>query len=122
MRIKPICPPRRAFPILGGIAISFGGLFLGPMDIAAQAQGVKQALSPYTETLPGSVVKVNMVPIPAGTVTIGGKPMAIKAFWMEDTEVPWEAFDVFLASGPPSKPYDQTKFAPDAIARPSHSY
>jgi formylglycine-generating enzyme required for sulfatase activity len=122
MRIKPIFPPRHAFPILGGLAITLGGLCLGPMVISADARGAKQALSPYTETLPGSVVKVNMVPIHGGTVTIGGKPMAIKPFWMEDTEIPWEAFDVFLASGPPSKPYDQTKFAPDAIARPSHSY
>jgi formylglycine-generating enzyme required for sulfatase activity len=63
-----------------------------------------------------------MLPIPGGTVTLGTKAVTVKPFWMAETETPWEAFDVFLASGPPSKPYDQTKFAPDAIARPSHSY
>jgi len=79
-------------------------------------------LAPYTETLPGSVVKIEMVPIPGGTVTIGGKTITVPPFWMAQTETPWEAFDAFTSSGPPSKPYDQTKFAPDAIARPSHSY
>ncbi len=79
-------------------------------------------LAPYTETLPGSVVKVEMIPIPGGTIVIGGKEVFVKPFWIASTETPWEAYDVFTASGPPSPPYDQTKFAPDAIARPSRSY
>lgn len=79
-------------------------------------------LAPFTQTLPGSVVKIQMVPIPGGTVQIGGKTVTVKPFWMATTETPWEAYDVFLTSGPPSKPYDQEKFAPDAIARPSKSY
>lgn len=79
-------------------------------------------LEPFTQTLPGSVVKVEMNPIPGGTIQIGAKSVAVKPFWMATTETPWEAYDVFLASGPASKPYDQTKFAPDAIARPSKSY
>ncbi len=76
----------------------------------------------YAETLPNSVVKLQMVAIPAGKVTIGGKQVAIKPFWIANTETTWEAFDVFAASGPASVPYDQTKFTPDAIARPSKSY
>jgi formylglycine-generating enzyme required for sulfatase activity len=79
-------------------------------------------LAPYTETLPNSVVKVNMVPVPGGTVKMGEKTVEVKPFWIATTETTWEAYDVFLASGPPSKPYDQTAFAPDAIARPSKSY
>ncbi len=84
------------------------------------APGAK--LAPLTETLPGSVVKIQMVPIPGGTVKIGARMVTVKSFWMARTETPWEAFDVFTASGPPSPPYDQTAFAPDAIARPSKSY
>lgn len=76
----------------------------------------------YVETLPDSLVKINFIGVPAGTVTIKEKPVAIKPFWIADIETPWEAFDVFLASGASSPPYDQTKFAPDAIARPSKSY
>jgi formylglycine-generating enzyme required for sulfatase activity len=63
-----------------------------------------------------------MVPIPGGKITIRGKEHAVKPFYMAQTETPWEAYDTFLASGEPSKPYDQTEFPPDAIARPSHSY
>jgi formylglycine-generating enzyme required for sulfatase activity len=70
-----------------------------------------QALAPYAETLPKSVVKVSMVPVAAA-----------KPFWIASTETTWEAYDVFLASGPASPAYDQTEFDADAIARPSKSY
>ena len=79
-------------------------------------------LVPYTETLPDSVVKIQMVPITGGTVQIGAKSVTVKPFFMATTETPWEAFDVFTKSGPPSPAYDQTVFPPDAVARPSRSY
>jgi formylglycine-generating enzyme required for sulfatase activity len=89
---------------------------------ATSIRASAQALQPYVETLPGSVVKVSMVPVPAGSVTIRGQKVAVKPFYIASTETPWEAFDVFIASGPPSVPYDQTPFPPDAVARPSKSY
>jgi len=55
-------------------------------------------------------------------MTFAGKAVAISAFWIADTETTWEAMDAFMSSGPPSVAYDQTKFGPDAIARPSRSY
>jgi len=76
----------------------------------------------FVQTLPGSVVKIRMVAIPGGTIQIGTKTVEVKPFWIAETDTPWEAYDVFLASGAPSPPYDQTKYAPDAIARPSKSY
>lgn len=79
-------------------------------------------LAPYVLTLPGSVVKLNLVPVPAGSIRIGTKTVKLKPFWIADTETTWEAFDVFTTSGPPSVPYDQTPLAPDAVARPSKSY
>ncbi len=97
-----------------------------PAKAPTAAQPVKPssagALTSFVQVLPDSVVKVNMVAIPAGTVTIAGQKAPIKPFWIAGTETPWEAFDVFIASGEPSKPYDQTEFVPDAIARPSKSY
>lgn len=63
-----------------------------------------------------------MIPVEGGKLTVGGKEVDVKPFWMAKTETPWEAYDVFLKSGPPSKSYDQTVFAADAIARPSKSY
>ena len=79
-------------------------------------------LESFAETLPNSVVKIQMIAIPGGTVIIDSKPVTVKPFWIAQTETPWEAYDVFLKSGPPSKAYDQTEFAPDAVARPSKSY
>lgn len=84
------------------------------------ATGAKPAS--FTETLPGSVVKIQMIGVPGGTVKIGAQTVTVKPFWMAQTETPWEAYDVFTASGPPSPPYTRTQFAPDAIARPSRSY
>ena len=80
------------------------------------------ALKSYTLTLPGSVVKVNMVAIPAGSLPVAGKAVPVKPFWIADLETSWEMFDAFIASGAPSKAYDQTKYDADAIARPSKSY
>ncbi len=79
-------------------------------------------LETFTETLPGTVVKIQMIAVPGGTIKIGDKTVTVKPYWLAQTETPWEAFDAFTQSGPPSKPYDQTKFPIDAIARPSKSY
>ena len=63
-----------------------------------------------------------MAPVPGGTITIRGKKVAVKPFYMARTEIPWEAFDVFYFGGEHAVPYDQTEFGPDVIARPSKSY
>ena len=94
------------------------------MELAALIAfvGAYQEPKPYAESLPKSMAKVEMVPIPGGKVLVDGKEVEVKPFFMAKTETTWDAFDAFLASGPRGKPYDQTKFAPDAIARPSASY
>ena len=103
-------------------ALVAAALILPAAGLAPRAASAQKAPDTYAETLPGSVVKVNMVGCPGGTLKVGGKPVTVKPFWIADTETPWEAYDVFIASGEPSKAYDMTKFAPDAIARPSKSY
>ncbi len=105
-----------------GAALIAAALILPAVALAPRTATAQKAPATYAETLPGSVVKVNMVGIPGGSVKIGGKPVAVKPFWIADTETTWEAYDVFISSGEPSKPYDMTKFAADAIARPSKSY
>jgi formylglycine-generating enzyme required for sulfatase activity len=97
-------------------------LLISCLSIPAGAQQAAGKLAPFVETIPKSVVKLQMLPVPGGTVKIGGKTVTVKPFWMERTETPWEAFDCFTSSGPPDQPYDQTEFRPDAIARPSKSY
>lgn len=89
---------------------------------AQDPPGPDGKLQPYTLTMPKSMVELKMLPVPAGSVKIKTKTVAIKPIWMAETEIPWEVYDVFLASGEPSPAYDQTEFPPDAIARPSKSY
>lgn len=79
-------------------------------------------LQSFEQSIPDSVVKLPMVAIPGGKLKSAGKEVAIKPFYIAKTETVWELFDLFLASGAPSPSYDQTQFAPDAIARPSKSY
>lgn len=86
------------------------------------ALGLPHQGKAYTETLPKSAVKIAMVPVPGGTLKVGGKSVTVKPFLIAKTELTWEAYDAFLASGEPSRAYDQTDFGPDAIARPSKSY
>jgi formylglycine-generating enzyme required for sulfatase activity len=97
-------------------------IFLSSFALSSNDQVPTVKLAPYSESLPNSVVKIKMVPIPGGSTNIGGTMATVKPFYMATTETVWEAFDLFLTSGDPSKPYDQTVFKPDAIARPSRSY
>lgn len=90
--------------------------------IALLLSAAGEDAKPFSVTLPKSAVRMDFVPIPAGSVQLDGAAVAVKPFYMATTETAWEVFDAFLASGPPSKPYDQTKFGPDAIARPSKGY
>jgi formylglycine-generating enzyme required for sulfatase activity len=97
-------------------------LSVGVGSLGAQVPETPQQPEPYTVTLPKSLVKIEMVPVPGGSVKIDSTTVDVKPFYMAATETTWEAFDAFLASGPPSKPYDATVFAADAVARPSRTY
>lgn len=76
----------------------------------------------YVEKLPGSAVEFTMVRIEGGETKIGDKTVKVAPFFIGATEVTWDVFDGYLMSGEPSRPYDQSEFPPDAIARPSRSY
>ncbi len=95
---------------------------IGPLILSGHQAGASAKLAPFVQTLPGSVVKIKMIPVQGGTIKIGTATVTVKPYWIAETETPWEAFDVFLGSGPPSPPYDQTAFPVDAVARPSKSY
>jgi len=97
------------------VLVAFGTLI--STSVASQAK-----LEPFTETLPKSAVKIQMIPVLGGKIKIGDKIVEVKPYWMAQTETVWEAYDTFLSSGPPSKAYNQTEFTIDAIARPSKSY
>jgi formylglycine-generating enzyme required for sulfatase activity len=93
----------------------------------------------YTETIPGTQVKFDMVAIPGGKYRRGSPenetgrnadegPMHeidIKPFWMGKCEVTWDEYDLFafsldLKRDPGAKPQPDPKV--DAITRPTPPY
>jgi formylglycine-generating enzyme required for sulfatase activity len=80
---------------------------------------------PYIETIAGTVVAFEMVPIPAGRVELDGPQgrvtVPVPPFWMAKTETTWDLFDVWLfgldEGGQVSAGKDE-----DAVSRPSKPY
>jgi formylglycine-generating enzyme required for sulfatase activity len=95
-------------------------LFVIALAVATVATRAPQpaALQPYTESLAGTTVSFEMVPVPAGTVMVDGKQVAIKPFHIGRHEVTWDLYDVFALK------LDEAKDTggADAIARPSQPY
>lgn len=87
------------------------------------------AIEPFTLTLPGSTVKYEMVPIPAGRITIRdesgqAKTVEVGPMWIGATELPWELFDPYVF-GPGNTNSGQSADAEnqaDAQTRPSKPY
>lgn len=74
---------------------------------------------PFQQAVPGARAKLEMVPIPAGTVRdAAGAEHSVGGYWMATTEVTWDLFDAFVLGqdGPELPP------GVDAVARPSRPY
>lgn len=126
------------FPLLavGAFAATFPA---GPSsaDLRAEAKEAAPAHKAYAETIPGSKVKFDMVPVPGGTFTMGSPdgeagrfvdegpqhPVAIRPFWMGKTEVTWDEYDLFWKKDenkpPATTPAEKEA---DAISRPTPPY
>lgn len=52
-------------------------------------------LSRYTETVPGTIVEFEMVPVPGGSVTVDGSERSVGPFWMARAEIRWDAYDTY---------------------------
>ena len=73
----------------------------------------------YTESISGTLVKFDMVGIPAGKVTVVTQSVQVKALWIAKTETTWDAYDVFVYR------LDEPQGTPngnDAVAHPSKPY
>lgn len=79
-------------------------------------------LEPYQLEFERSLVDVDMIPIPAGSITMetegGPKTVDVGPFWISRTEVPWELFDMYAFGD------DAEDELPDSviIVRPSKPY
>jgi formylglycine-generating enzyme required for sulfatase activity len=112
-----------------------------PQDPAEQAGSMK----PYVETIPGTDVKFEMLPIPGGTFEMGSPPseakrgedespphpVQIAPFWMGKCEVTWEEYDQFAFSLDIKKKarenvdlgkQPETEKKSDAVTRPTPPY
>jgi formylglycine-generating enzyme required for sulfatase activity len=71
----------------------------------------------YRETIPGTLVAFEMVPVSGGTVVVEGATVTVAPFVIGKTEVTWDMYDVFALG------LDAPKGGgPDATARPSQPY
>lgn len=102
------------FHVLGRLALTSLALYLCASANAAIPKNMAKPkpklpankgvqLAPYTESIPGTLVKFDMVGIPAGDITIAdpAKPGATKkvkvdAMWAGKSEVTWDEYDVFV--------------------------
>jgi len=72
----------------------------------------------YRETIAGTVLTFEMVPVPGGKVTVAGQAVEVKPFLIGRTEVTWDMYDVFALGLDAPK----SGTGADAVARPSQPY
>jgi formylglycine-generating enzyme required for sulfatase activity len=117
-----------------------------PSACSARAQTASPAdFKPYTETIPGTELKFDLVPVPGGTFTIGSpsgedkrsddegptRAVQIAPFWMGKHEVTWDEFDQFAfsldiakkkRSGVDLTKQPESEQVADAVTRPTPPY
>jgi formylglycine-generating enzyme required for sulfatase activity len=99
-------------------------------------------MKPYTNTIPGTTVKYSMVPIPGGEFVMGSPAsekgrkedegpqhkVKIEPFWMEQFEISWSEYELFMYRDEERKFKDTMPTDPnvdkvsDAVTRPSKPY
>ena len=113
--------PRRMSACVGMVArCSIVTLGLMAVWSAAPSPESRQARAPepYHETIEGTLVTFEMVPVPGGTVTLDGERVSVQPFHIGRTEVTWDMYDVFALRLDERK----TRTGADSTARPSEPY
>lgn len=103
--------------------------------MASAAPAKESEMKKYSETIPGSQVAFDMLPIPGGTFMMGSpeseakrgkdegpqRKVTISPFWMERCEVTWNEFEMFMY--PEMKENKEAaKEAADAVTHPTRPY
>jgi len=96
-----------------------------PLLLASAFAPVEPAVAQmesYTETVSGTLVSFEMVPVSGGVVSLstdaGADSILVSPFWIGRTEVTWDLYDVFAFRL--DVPREERRF--DATARPSRPY
>jgi formylglycine-generating enzyme required for sulfatase activity len=90
---------------------------LAGISAPAFAQASAGKPSAYRESIPGTLVTFDMVPVPGGSITVDGKTIEVRPFYIGRTEVTWDMYDAFALGLDAQKPERG-----DATARPSRPY
>ena len=99
--------------------------------------GDASQLEPYTETMPGTLITFDLVPIPGGSLSVANpenldieRILEVDDIWIGKTEVTWEEYDVWQlgldhvpakrrqinTESRPSRPYGAQIGASDTLA------
>jgi formylglycine-generating enzyme required for sulfatase activity len=103
---------------------------------ATGGQAAAAAVAPYTETVPGTSVTFDMVPVPGGTFTMGspasealrgedeGPQVKVKVepFWMGKLEVTWAEYDLYAFAKRQAPAAGATPTGADAVSKPTPPY
>jgi formylglycine-generating enzyme required for sulfatase activity len=126
-------------------AVATLGSYLLSIADSRPAPAGAEDMKLYVETIPGTKVKFEMVPIPGGTFKMGsptGEPkrsddegpqhlVTVGPFWMEKTETTWDEYDIFAFSQDILKKKQQgvdlakeaeSEKLADAVTRPTPPY
>lgn len=97
-----------------------GAVAGGTSDVVVREDEL--SLEPYALTFEESLVDVDMIPVPPGSIMMetddGPQRIEVGPFWISETEVPWELFDMYAFGD------DAEDELPDSviIIRPSKPY
>jgi len=116
-----------------------------PSPVKIELDPLPADMKPYTETIPGTQLKIEMVPVPGGTYWIGSpegeakrkkdegpqRPIRIEPFWMSKHEIIWDIYDTYSFSldikrkkndGVDLEKQSEKAKAADAVTRPTPPY
>lgn len=101
------------------VALACSAALAVTVPVQSSARGAQSATAQgYSGSVPGTLVTFEMVPVPAGTVTIDGKAVAVAGFYIGRTETTWDMYDVFALGLDAPK----ARTGADASAHPSEPY
>ncbi|ARA92258.1 hypothetical protein AWN76_003085 [Rhodothermaceae bacterium RA] len=88
---------------------------VAPASVSLDVPGMEA----YVDTLSGTTVTFEMIPVPGGTVTVQGQTVEVRPFWIGKTELSWDEYDVwaYQLDRPEDQPPDF-----DTESRPSKPY
>jgi formylglycine-generating enzyme required for sulfatase activity len=111
-------------------------MLIGILAVVPAPADTGSAFKPYTETIPGTSVTFDMIPIPAGEFVMGSPPsevgrgsdegpqihVKVSAFWMAKIETTWDLFDLYykneeIPEG--DKRREEPVVSADALTRPT---